>query len=98
MKIHVCRRCDGSGHVTGGYRWEIPWTRWAAGPDSARRSFLAPQPCPDCAGTGALIELEGAAADLPFASRRGLRDPGRSYAAHVAAVLDAQRMGPKQPN
>jgi hypothetical protein len=45
-----------------------------------------------------LIELEGAAAELPFATRRGMRDPGRSYAAHVAAVLDAQRMGPRQPN
>ena len=50
MNIHVCARCEGSGHVTGGFRWEIPWTRWAptATHPNSRSGLLRPQPCPDC--------------------------------------------------
>ncbi len=87
MKIHVCRRCDGSGHVTGGFHWEMPWTRWAPTPEAAAASFLAPHACPDCGGTGALIETM-ASAEVGLPSRRGLRSV--PYTDHVSSVLRRQ--------
>jgi len=89
MNIHVCRRCEGCGHVTGGFRWEVPWTHWAPTPEAAAESFLDPQPCPDCGGTGALIELSEGARMPAFPLRRGIRGVP-SYADHVAMVLRTQ--------
>lgn len=89
MNIHVCARCEGSGHVAGGYGWEVPWTRWATDAERAGKTgLLEPQPCPDCAGTGALLEVKSddAAAGLPMH-----RYTRRGYAEHVAAVLNSQR-------
>ena len=88
MNIHTCRRCDGSGHLAGGYSWEIPWTQWAATTDAADSSVLRPHACPDCGGTGALLELGTAAAVPTLPSRRGL--PQNHYAYHVAALLRLQ--------
>jgi hypothetical protein len=89
MNIHVCGRCEGCGHVTGGFQWEVPWTRWAPTPEAAKESFLDPQACPDCGGTGALIEL-GEGTRMPaFPIRRGIRHV-TSYADHVAMVLRIQ--------
>jgi len=94
MQIHVCRRCAGCGHVTGAFRWEIPWSRWAPSAVPAEDAgVLPPHACPDCGGTGALIELDETAADPAFPSRRGLR-PAHSYAQHVALVLHNQLLGP----
>ena len=92
MNIHVCARCEGCGHVTGGYQWEIPWSRWAPAPShpNAKPGLLRAHPCPDCGGTGALLEMEPTVAELPLASRRGLRVNG--YADHVQVVLQAQSM------
>lgn len=88
MTIHECGRCEGCGHVTGSYGWEIPWTKWSVD-GSATKGFMRPSPCPDCGGTGALIVLPEAASKLRLASRRGL--PRNGYAEHVAAVLQSQK-------
>lgn len=93
MNIHVCRRCEGCGHVTGGFKWEVPWTRWAPTADAEKESFLEPHACPDCGGTGALIEMGGGVSSAPaFAFRRSLR--AITYADHVAAVLRSQATRP----
>jgi hypothetical protein len=92
MRIHECARCEGCGYVTGSFRWEIAWSRWARDPSDPQREsgFLEAHVCPDCGGTGALIEMDGAPEPaLKFASRRGLRR-GSGYAEHVAAVLRSQ--------
>ena len=86
MKIHTCRRCDGCGHIAGGHNWEIPWTRIAAEVDG-ERGVLRPHACPDCGGTGALLEMPVAASDLKLPTRRGI--PQNQYAQHVAALLRA---------
>jgi hypothetical protein len=91
MNIHKCSRCDSCGYVTGSYHWEIPWTRWAPTPDHPNntRGLLRPHSCPDCGGTGALLELTAAPPrDLP--SRRGLPS-ANPYADHVALLLQLQR-------
>jgi DnaJ-class molecular chaperone len=91
MNIHECGRCEGCGHVTGGYHWEIPWTRWAptaAHPNNAG-GVLRAHGCPDCGGTGALLEMETIALPVGLASRRGLRSRN-SYADHVQLVLQVQ--------
>jgi hypothetical protein len=92
MNIHVCGRCDGSGHVTGGFQWEIPWTRWATDVVRATEAsgILRPHVCPDCGGTGALLELPDYSLPLHLPSRRGLRTG--SYAEHVARILQTQAM------
>jgi hypothetical protein len=88
MIIHVCRRCEGCGHVAGGFQWEVAWSRWAPTAEAAAESFLEPHPCPDCGGTGALIELPDP--DVPiWTVRRALRGVS-TYAEHVAAVLHNQ--------
>jgi hypothetical protein len=75
--------------VTGGFQWEVPWTRWAPTPEAAAGSFLEPQPCPDCGGTGALIEL-GEGTHMPgLPIRRGIRGV-TSYADHVETILRMQ--------
>lgn len=91
MKIHECSRCEGCGYVTGTRRWEVAWTRWARPEDGASESgLLAAQPCPDCGGTGALIEIERAApVQTGLASRRGLPRQN-DYIQHVEALLRAQ--------
>ena len=95
MTIHECARCDGCGYVTGLYRWEIPWSEWAAPAgaqeDEAEDSFLTPHVCPDCGGTGALLELPVTPPTLTLASRRGIRS-AHPYAEHVALVLQMQSM------
>lgn len=89
MTIHECARCEGCGYVTGNLRWEIAWSRWADAADPDRASgVLAAHPCPDCGGTGALIQMEEAATESALPTRRGLRR--ESYAAHVATVLGTQ--------
>lgn len=91
MKIHECARCEGCGYITGSFRWEIPWSRWARPQDSSPGSVLEAQPCPDCGGTGALILQEGGeSAEPKLASRRGLST--NSYARHVATVLRTQHL------
>jgi DnaJ-class molecular chaperone len=93
MNIHECGRCDGCGHVTGSFQWEIPWTRWAptvAHPNN-RTGVLHARPCPDCGGTGALLELDQRQPGLQLASRRGIR-PLNAYADHVRVVLQLQGM------
>jgi len=89
MNIHSCARCDGSGHVTGGYGWEIPWTRWAVGSgDPADPGILKAHACPDCGGTGALLEFpRPQILPLPWG---GARHPRECYADHVALVLQTQ--------
>jgi DnaJ-class molecular chaperone len=86
----MCARCEGCGYVTGNLRWEIAWSRWADAADpSHAEGVLEAHPCPDCGGTGALIQMEAAEVvevDLP--TRRGLRRP--TYAAHVETVLSAR--------
>ena len=88
MKIHVCARCEGCGYVTGTRRWEVAWTRWARPQDQQGESgMLQAQPCPDCGGTGALIQTDGSTlGDLHLASRRGLPRQNE-YAQHVEALL-----------
>lgn len=92
MNIHECARCDGSGHVTGGYGWEVPWTRWA-GVDagtSEDHGILKAHGCPDCGGTGALLEFPQAPAlQLPW---HGVRRSRASYSDHVALVLQTQSL------
>lgn len=88
MQIHVCARCEGCGYVTGWSRWEVAWSKWAGG--DAERSVLDASPCPDCGGTGALIEMDVREPDvLRLPSRRGLPVRNR-YARHVSQVLHAQ--------
>ena len=88
MRIHTCARCEGCGYVTGAFRWEIPWSRWAKllGPALEDGVFEA-RPCPDCGGTGALIET-AAAGEPGLVSRRGV--PRNDYAQHVAVILQTQ--------
>ncbi len=88
MKIHSCRRCDGCGHVAGGYNWEVPWTRVAVDADSGERNVLRPHACPDCGGTGALLELTEPVVGRNLPTRRGL--PQNHYVQHVAALLRGQ--------
>ncbi len=92
MHIHVCGRCDGSGHLTGGFQWEVPWTRWAA--DAARATdssgILRPHACSDCGGAGALLEVTERSKPMSLPSRRGL--PAGSYSEHVARILQRQAM------
>lgn len=88
MTIHECARCEGCGYVTGSFRWEIPWSRWSQGDDES--SFLSAQVCPDCSGTGALIEMEvKELPDLKLPSRRGMARRN-TYARHVASVLSGR--------
>ncbi len=86
MKIHSCRRCDGCGHIAGGYNWEIPWTRIAVDAEAGERSVLRPHTCPDCGGTGALLELDATVAGPALPTRRGLPQNDH-YVHHVAALL-----------
>ena len=92
MTIYECARCEGCGYVAAAFRWEIPWSRWAGDPADPQNEtgILEAQACPDCGGTGALIEMETAdVPELKLPSRRGL--PRRtSYAQHVQSVLHAQ--------
>jgi hypothetical protein len=46
---------------------------------------MEPKPCPDCAGTGALIELDYRNIDSQLVTRRGTHR--HEYADHVAALL-----------
>lgn len=87
MKIHTCRRCDGCGHIAGGYNWEIPWTRLTAGDPDARRLPRA-RACPDCGGTGALLELASSTREPALPTRRGLAQ--NRYRQHVAGLLRTQ--------
>lgn len=92
MNIHVCARCDGSGHVTGGYGWEVPWTQWAVEDTatSVEHGILKAHVCPDCAGTGALLEFpRQPSLQLPWG---GIRSPRAAYADHVALVLQTQSL------
>lgn len=91
MKIHECARCEGCGYVTGTRRWEVAWTRWAGPQDNdSASSLLAAHPCPDCGGTGALIQLDRLApVDGGLPSRRGLPRQNE-YAQHVEALLRSQ--------
>lgn len=92
MNIHTCARCDGCGHVTGGYGWEVPWTRWAgsATARSDETGILKAHACPDCGGTGALLEFpRPKVLQLPWG---GLRQPRAAYADHVALVLQTQSL------
>jgi len=58
MDMHVCARCEGSGHVTGGLGWEIPWPRWAPKAHRARGAgILPPHTCPDCGGAGTILNM-----------------------------------------
>jgi hypothetical protein len=91
MTIHECGRCDGCGYITGGFQWEVPWTRWAPTTDHPNtQSFLRPHACPDCGGTGALLEMPATTPRLEFASRRGLA--ANTYADHVALILQTRMM------
>lgn len=93
MKVHQCARCEGCGYVTGSFRWEIPWTHWASNPSDPEQQdgILEAHACPDCGGTGALIELDiQPDPQLRLPTRRGItREP--SYAEHVESVLRLQR-------
>lgn len=90
MTIHECARCEGCGYITGSFRWEIPWSRWAG--TAGGGSFLEAHPCPDCLGTGALIRLDDAeVAEPKLASRRGL-PRSNTYARHVDMVLHSQHV------
>ena len=94
MNIHVCGRCEGCGHVTGSFQWEIPWTRWAptATHPNNKGGVLRPHPCPDCGGTGALLELDAQVPAVALPSRRGIRTR-TAYADHVQVLLQMQGMG-----
>lgn len=92
MTIYECARCEGCGYVAAAFRWEIPWSRWAGNPADPQNEagILEAQACPDCGGTGALIEMETVdVPELKLASRRGL-PRASSYARHVQTVLYAQ--------
>lgn len=88
MRIHQCARCEGCGYVTRGFRWEVAWSRWADPKDpKSADGWMEPSPCPDCGGTGALIQLDYVTQpESRLASRRGL--PRDEYAEHVAALLE----------
>ena len=93
MKIYQCARCAGCGYLAGAFRWEVPWSQWAPNPSDPQHEggVLEAQPCPDCGGTGALIQADAvaaSAADLP--TRRGV-PRAESYAEHVATVLNFQK-------
>lgn len=91
MMIHECGRCDGCGYITGGFQWEVPWTRWAPTPEHPNaHGFLRPHACPDCGGTGALLEIPDAGPRLDLPSRRGI--VSNTYADHVALILQTQLM------
>lgn len=90
MKIHPCRRCDGCGHIAGGYNWEIPWTRLTAEGEADARPLARARACPDCGGTGALLELAASPRDPAFPTRRGMVQ--NNYRQHVAALLRTQAM------
>jgi hypothetical protein len=71
MDVYDCGRCQGSGHVTGGLGWEIPWPRWA--PDGERAQgagILPPHICPDCNGAGKILDMTDDAPHLPWESNR----------------------------
>jgi DnaJ-class molecular chaperone len=91
MQIHECARCEGCGYVTGSFRWEIPWSRWADAADPQHGAgVLEAHACPDCGGTGALIRMDRVApvnSHLP--SRRGL-PRSTTYAEHVESLLQAK--------
>lgn len=90
MTIHECARCEGCGYITGAFRWEIPWSRWAGPNGESESGFLEAHACPDCGGTGALIRLDAVPAMGPkLASRRGL-PRSNAYAHHVELVLRSQ--------
>ena len=53
--------------------------------------FLEPHACPDCGGTGALIQFEaGEGVDVSLPTRRGLPQD-RSYSRHVHSLLRSRR-------
>jgi hypothetical protein len=90
MKIPVCARCEGSGHLARAYNWELPWSRWVDNVDNQHKDTLfRPHACPDCGGTGALLEIPELASAPRLASRRGIR-PSNAYAEHVAVTLQSQ--------
>lgn len=93
MDIHVCARCEGSGHVTGGFGWEVPWPKWARDasqkPDSG---ILPPHACPDCGGAGTLLDMSELADGESWPAHRNAR---RTYADHVAHVLQLQKKRPQ---
>ncbi|MGH7448543.1 MAG: hypothetical protein ACRELT_13325 [Longimicrobiales bacterium] len=93
MQIHECARCEGCGYVTGSFRWEIPWSRWADAADPQHNGgVLEAHPCADCGGTGALIRMDVVErAEPKLASRRGLRSPV-SYVEHVESLLKSQHL------
>ncbi|HSJ16408.1 MAG TPA: hypothetical protein VK939_18515 [Longimicrobiales bacterium] len=91
MKIYRCDRCEGCGYITGGFRWETPWTRAVRNQaaEGTRDSILEAQACPDCGGTGALIVMDSSASELALPSSYGI--PRRNgYAHHVALVRRMQ--------
>jgi hypothetical protein len=88
MKIHSCLRCEGCGHVVGAFRWEVAWSRWVAIQEATHdNSTFEPRPCPDCAGTGALIEMDAGQHRPQLPGRRVL--PKHD----VAALLESRRRG-----
>lgn len=91
MKIHECSRCEGCGYVTGGFHWEVAWTRWAPTPDHPNNTggILSPRPCADCGGTGALLELIGMIDGPSLPSRRGI-PVANPYAEHVSILLQTR--------
>lgn len=87
MKVYRCERCEGCGYITGGFRWETPWIR-AVPEGMETEGVLEAHACPDCGGTGALIDM-GAVAEPALPSRYGI--PVRNgYARHVALVRKLQ--------
>jgi hypothetical protein len=98
LNIYRCERCEGCGYITGGFRWETPWIRCVpAEPAGAGMAagLLEAHACPDCGGTGALIELESARTEPALPSRHGI-PPRNRYVHHVSRVLHmqaAQRAG-----
>lgn len=95
MDMHVCARCEGSGHVTGGLGWELPWPRWA--PRAARAEgagIIPPHVCPDCGGAGTILDMTEETPQLPWESNpRGERADERE-AADVRYYLPRRRSAP----